>query len=65
MLSLSNDYTLKLNKANVSEIGVAIITGGLGGLGLVTAETLLEVKAEHVVLVSRSGKVKDYEGQNL
>ena len=32
---------------------------------MITAETLLEMKAEHVVLVSRSGKVKDYEGQNL
>ena len=65
MLSLSNDHAEKLNEADEYEIGVVIITGGLGGLGLVTAETLFEVKAEHVVLVSRSGKVKDYEGQNL
>merc|ERR1712161_180032 len=46
-------------------IGVSIITGGLGGLGLVTAETLVELGATHVVLISRSGKVKNYEGQDL
>merc|ERR1711862_1058884 len=46
-------------------LGVVIITGGLGGLGLVTAEALFEMGAEHIVLVSRSGKVKNYEGQNL
>merc|ERR1711957_283389 len=46
-------------------IGISIITGGLGGLGLVTAETLVELGATHVVLISRSGKVKNYEGQDL
>ena len=47
------------------DIGIAVITGGLGGLGLVTAETLVDMGADHVVLVSRSGRAKDYEGQNL
>ena len=47
------------------DIGVAVITGGLGGLGLVTAETLVSMDAKHVVLVSRSGRAKDYKGQNL
>ncbi|KAL9188495.1 LOW QUALITY PROTEIN: hypothetical protein ACHAXT_006873 [Thalassiosira profunda] len=47
------------------DIGVAVITGGTGGLGLVTAELLLEMGAEHVVLASRSGKVPNYEGQHL
>ena len=37
-----------------------IITGGLGRLDLVTAETLVELGATHVVLTSRSGKVKSY-----
>ena len=46
-------------------IGVALISGGPGGLGLVTAEALLELGADHVILVSRSGKVKDYDGQML
>ncbi|KAL7542765.1 hypothetical protein ACHAXR_013097 [Thalassiosira sp. AJA248-18] len=45
-------------------IGVAVITGGLGGLGLVTAELLVDMGATHVVLVSRSGKVK-HAGQGL
>ena len=47
------------------EVGVAIVTGGLGGLGLVAAEVLLEMGADHVVLVSRSGKVPDYANQDL
>ena len=42
-----------------------IITGGLGRLDLVTAETLVELGATHVVLTSRSGKVKSYEGHDL
>jgi len=46
-------------------IGTALITGGLGGLGLVTAELLLDIGAEHIVLVSRSGRAKSYAGQNL
>ena len=47
-------------------IGIVIITGGLGGLGglcLVKAETIVDMGADHVVLVSRSGQVKDYEEQ--
>ena len=38
--------------------GVILITGGLGGLGLVTAEALVEAGARKLVLVSRSGKIK-------
>ena len=48
-----------------SSLGTAIITGGLGGLGLVTAELLSDLGAKHVVLVSRSGKAKNYSGQQL
>ena len=44
--------------------GAAIITGGLGGLGLLTAEALVELGASRIVLVSRSGKVK-HADQNL
>jgi NADP-dependent 3-hydroxy acid dehydrogenase YdfG len=50
---------------NEPNIGVALVTGGLGGLGLVTAELLHELGAEHIVLVSRSGKAKNYPGQHL
>ncbi|MEO0683213.1 MAG: KR domain-containing protein, partial [Pseudomonadota bacterium] len=47
------------------DAGVHIITGGLGGLGVVTAEVLAETgRASAVVLVSRSGRVK-WDGQGL
>jgi myxalamid-type polyketide synthase MxaB len=38
--------------------GVVLVTGGLGGLGIVTAEALAEAGARCVVLASRSGRVK-------
>ena len=38
--------------------GAVLVTGGLGGLGIVTAEALVEAGAQCVVLASRSGKVK-------
>ena len=44
--------------------GAVLVTGGLGGLGIVTAEALVEVGARCVVLVSRSGKIK-YTNQGL
>ena len=44
--------------------GVVLITGGLGGLGIVTAEAVVEAGAPCVVLASRSGKVK-YSDQGL
>eukprot|EP01042_Synura_sphagnicola_P036726 gene36726-biopygen22245 len=44
--------------------GACIITGGLGGLGLLTAKVLVEVGVKRLVLLSRSGKVS-YGGQGL
>jgi NADP-dependent 3-hydroxy acid dehydrogenase YdfG len=44
--------------------GTYVITGGLGGLGLVTARTLVDMGIVNIVLVSRSGRVA-YEGQGL
>ena len=38
--------------------GCVLVTGGLGGLGIVTAEALVEAGARCVVLCSRSGKIK-------
>jgi len=38
--------------------GVCIITGGFGGLGIVTAEVLVEIGFRSIVLVSRSGGMK-------
>lgn len=44
--------------------GVVLITGGLGGIGLLTAEALVEAGARSIVLCSRSGKVAR-QGQGL
>jgi len=44
--------------------GTYVITGGLGGLGLLTAKVLAKAGAKHIVLVSRSGRVA-YAGQGL
>jgi hypothetical protein len=44
--------------------GSAVVTGGLGGLGLVTAEALIEAGLQHIVLVSRTGNLK-YSDQGL
>ncbi len=38
--------------------GAVLISGGLGGLGIVTAEALVEAGARCVVLASRSGELK-------
>ena len=46
------------------QIGTAAITGGLGGLRLVVAETLVDMGADHVVLVLRSGRAKDIRGHD-
>ena len=44
--------------------GTFIVTGGLGGLGLLTAKVLAGLGAARMVLLSRSGKVS-HEGQGL
>jgi len=45
------------------EDGCVLITGGLGGLGVVTTEALMEAGARRFVLVSRSGQiVRDNQG---
>ncbi|MGR8012327.1 SDR family NAD(P)-dependent oxidoreductase [Streptomyces hypolithicus] len=36
-----------------------VVTGGLGGLGLVTARKLVDLGARHLALVSRSGRAAD------
>ena len=48
-----------LNLSPVSDgQGCVLVTGGLGGLGIVTAEALIAGGARCVVLASRSGKIK-------
>jgi acyl carrier protein/NADP-dependent 3-hydroxy acid dehydrogenase YdfG len=44
--------------------GVYVITGGLGGLGILTAQCLLQRGVRKIVLLCRSGKVA-YQGQGL
>ena len=44
---------------------MSIIIVDIGGLGLVTEEMLIGLGYTHVVLTSRSGKVKSYERQDL
>jgi NAD(P)-dependent dehydrogenase (short-subunit alcohol dehydrogenase family) len=46
----------------VSSVGTYLITGGLGGLGLITAQKLVDMGARSVALVSRSGKVPQGQG---
>eukprot|EP00592_Proboscia_alata_P026888 CAMPEP_0194440454 /NCGR_PEP_ID=MMETSP0176-20130528/115953_1 /TAXON_ID=216777 /ORGANISM="Proboscia alata, Strain PI-D3" /LENGTH=110 /DNA_ID=CAMNT_0039264725 /DNA_START=45 /DNA_END=374 /DNA_ORIENTATION=+ len=46
------------------KVGTALITGGLGGLGVLTAEVLCTLGIQCLVLVSRSGKIK-YDEQGL
>jgi len=53
-----------VSRAAYLATGAIIITGGLGGLGLVTADALVESGAKCLVLVSRSGAIK-YADQGL
>jgi NADPH:quinone reductase-like Zn-dependent oxidoreductase/acyl carrier protein len=47
------------NAASVRNDGTYLVTGGLGGLGLVTAEWLVEQGARHLVLISRTEPSED------
>ena len=47
---------------HLTEIGVALITGGVGGLGLAAAEALVELGMKCLVLTSRQGKILAEEG---
>ena len=49
----------------VTNIDTALIKGGLVGMGLVTAQLLCDIGAKHIVLVTRSGKAKNYDSQHL
>ena len=47
----------------VSDHGTYVISGGTGGIGLVTARWLVERGARHVALLSRSGQLSGGGGQ--
>ncbi len=49
-----NASSLDANEAEIRPDATYLITGGLGGLGLVTAGSLIEVGAKHIVLMGRS-----------
>ncbi|CAK9102638.1 unnamed protein product [Durusdinium trenchii] len=50
--ALQNRDALQVN------LGTALLTGGLGGLGLVAAQELVELGASRLILTSRSGSSK-------
>merc|ERR1719162_1884515 len=50
--------TAEASKWMYGDDGVAIITGGTGGLGVVTAEALAESGCKIIMLTSRSGTVR-------
>jgi acyl transferase domain-containing protein/3-hydroxy-3-methylglutaryl CoA synthase/enoyl-CoA hydratase/carnithine racemase/NAD(P)-dependent dehydrogenase (short-subunit alcohol dehydrogenase family)/acyl carrier protein len=56
--------TLHPGLAVLPREGAYIITGGLGGLGLLTAKVLTRIGVKQIVLVSRSGVVS-HKGQGL
>lgn len=57
------DAKLSHLRARSDDDDVAVITGGTGGLGVVSAQALVEGGVRCVVLTSRSGKI--YSGQGL
>ena len=54
-----------VGKRFVSSEGVALITGGTGGLGITTAEAMVEAGVRCVVLSSRSGVISSTAPGNL
>lgn len=47
---------------HVTGTGVALITGGVGGLGLAAAEALVELGMKRLVLSSKNGNLPDEQG---
>ena len=54
-----------VSKRSVSSEGVAVITGGTGGLGITTAEAMVDAGVRCVVLSSRSGAISATAPGNL
>jgi 3-oxoacyl-(acyl-carrier-protein) synthase/acyl carrier protein len=66
LLRLSQTASERIGTLSQSKYAnqTALITGGLGGLGLLTAETIAKTGVSCIVLASRSGTIK-YAGQGL
>eukprot|EP00913_Durusdinium_trenchii_P009115 g8569.t1 len=47
---------------HVTETGVALVTGGVGGIGLAAAEALVELGMKRLVLTSRQGVLPNDQG---
>ena len=45
----------------MGEKGTTLVSGGTGGLGIVTAEVLVELGIRQVVLASRSGRIESHQ----
>lgn len=52
-------------RLSLADNGTFLVTGGLGGFGLRTAQWLVERGARHLVLISRSGPASDEAKQAL
>jgi amino acid adenylation domain-containing protein len=60
-LEPSREYIESNAKQRIKLKGVYLITGGLGGIGLALAQYLAEHYQAHLILVSRSAIVPEYE----
>jgi acyl transferase domain-containing protein/NADPH:quinone reductase-like Zn-dependent oxidoreductase/acyl carrier protein len=59
VIGFADDHRPPEVEARVDADHTYLITGGLGGLGLVTADKLIDLGARHLGLVSRSASVPD------
>jgi acyl transferase domain-containing protein/NADPH:quinone reductase-like Zn-dependent oxidoreductase/NAD(P)-dependent dehydrogenase (short-subunit alcohol dehydrogenase family)/acyl carrier protein len=63
VLTFEDQHPLPARQVTIDERHTYLITGGLGALGLVTADKLVEQGARHLALVSRTGRpAADAEG---
>jgi polyketide synthase PksJ len=58
-------YITANTKSRMKQKGVYLITGGLGGIGLVLAQYLAEHYNAHIILVARSSIVPEQEWEDL
>jgi NADPH:quinone reductase-like Zn-dependent oxidoreductase/acyl carrier protein len=56
VITFEDQHPLAATPVTIDEDHTYLITGGVGALGLVTAEKLVEQGARHIALVSRSGR---------
>ena len=65
IVAQSSELSASEDTHELSSEDAFIFSGGLGGLGLLTARVLVESGARHIVLLSRSDRIMDGgEGKN-